>query len=234
MLLAAPSPTQLDLNFRLLGVSVRVSPWFWLMSFLLSGGRQGQELLIWIPCVFVSILVHEFGHAMSSKLFGDDPYVILHGMGGLCFRQNRGRPWQEMIIILAGPGAGFLLAGLIYGGDLLLGQPDLGKLGGTAYGDLIFINLAWGIVNLVPIWPLDGGQFLNVVLSLINRRRASQWTHTVGLLGAGILALYLAIRLARDWVGTSSCSSCSPLPTTSDSKPCTRPRYGIDDDWWRR
>ncbi|GAF97863.1 unnamed protein product, partial [marine sediment metagenome] len=70
MFLAEPPPTQADLNFRLFGFNVRVSPWFWLLAVILGaggigGGTPPREILIWVAVVFVSILVHEFGHTLA-------------------------------------------------------------------------------------------------------------------------------------------------------------------------
>ena len=84
-----PQQTQYDLNFRLLGVPVRIHPWFWLMSAILGWdlvktGPDGFLLLVlWIACVFVSILVHEFGHIFMGVVFGSRGHVVLYGMGGL-------------------------------------------------------------------------------------------------------------------------------------------------------
>ncbi len=56
--------------------------------------------------------------------------------------------------------------------------------------NLIFINLYWGIVNLFPIWPLDGGQIAGVILSMFNRRKGMNWAHVISLLTAGLLAMW--------------------------------------------
>ena len=106
-----------DLRFRLLGVPVRIHPFFWLVSAIM--GFQSFEndipaVLLWMAAVFVSILVHEFGHALMSKAFNCSPSVVLWGMGGLCYSQGEQQtPRQRLAVIFAGPGAGFLLCGLV-------------------------------------------------------------------------------------------------------------------------
>jgi len=55
---------------------------------------------------------------------------------------------------------------------------------------LFEINLVWSLLNLLPIWPLDGGQITGVILSLINRRRGMNWTHVISLVTAGVLAMW--------------------------------------------
>ncbi len=200
---------------------------------------QGPGLLIWIPCVFVSILVHEFGHALSNRLFQDRPWIVLHGMGGVCFSRSDLSPWRRVVVILAGPGAGLLLAGISFGLLLASADASLSPTISHILNYLFMINLFWSIVNLIPIWPLDGGQLLMVLLSLINRRRGARWTHTVGLLGAGILAIYLASKAiqaepgAGQWwnvliVGMMAFSNYQQLQNLHNAA-----RYGMDDDWWK-
>ena len=69
-------------------------------------------VLIWIGCVFVSILVHEFGHGLMAKRFRGSPSIVLYGMGGLCYSQGERTQGERLAVILAGPGAGFILCAL--------------------------------------------------------------------------------------------------------------------------
>jgi stage IV sporulation protein FB len=59
----------------------------------------------------------------------------------------------------------------------------------SAYHSLIWINVAWGLVNLLPLWPLDGGQATQILLSFVDRHRGRRWGHIVSLLVAGGLAV---------------------------------------------
>lgn len=191
LMLATPNETNFDLRFRAFGIPVRVHPLFWLISALL-GWQDGyvQGTLIWVGCVFVSILVHEFGHGLMAAAFGYRPSIVLYGMGGLCYsegeRQSRG---QRLAVLIAGPGAGFLLAGLVVVGHLAAGEPRLGPAGESVYRYLIFINLFWGFINLLPIWPLDGGQMTGVSLSWFSPRNGMRWGHVISLLASGVLAV---------------------------------------------
>ena len=112
-----PARTEFDLNFRLFGMPVRITPFFWVMAAFLGTDQQrdGTAFLIWILAVMVSILVHEFGHALSARYFGERPEVILYELGGLCVydQHSSHRPWQRFIVIALGPGAGFLFVGLM-------------------------------------------------------------------------------------------------------------------------
>jgi stage IV sporulation protein FB len=191
-----PAPSSGDLHFRLFGVPVRVSPMFWLVT-VVMGLRTDRstppaELLVWIAVVFVSILVHELGHAFAQRRFGGHPWITLYGMGGLASCNDCDRSTSSQILIsLAGPGAGFLLAlatavalratgtavGVAQKSQLetvfaKIGEPDGLLLPGAAiywpaFGSpvanelvrsLFFINILWGLVNLLPVYPLDGGR----------------------------------------------------------------------------
>src|SRR5262245_38491573 len=114
MMLADPSPTPLDLRFRLFGTDVRVHPLFWLISVifgwswrnvnLLPGGGLG-EVALWVACVFFSILLHEFGHVWMGRAFGASGHIVLHGMGGLAIGSSDvPYRWQRVLVSAAGPG----------------------------------------------------------------------------------------------------------------------------------
>jgi len=177
--LAEPQPTSYDLNFRLFGVPVRVHPFFWFAMLLLGtdGETTPKEALVWVVAAFVSILVHEFGHVAAITYFGSRCHVVLHGFGGLAVDDyNRPRtPPRQILISLAGPAAGFLLAGLVVLAVRLSGSPiqfryfppisfvfafmpfESDSLNGLIRA-LWFANIYWGLLNLLPVFPLDGGQ----------------------------------------------------------------------------
>ncbi len=173
-LIAEPTPTKYDLRFTVRGIPVRVHPWFWLATILLSIDKQTTLLsfAIWVPVVFVSILVHELGHAWAFIRYGDEPRISMHGMGGLAIG---GRTWgehsdrQHIVIAAAGPVAGFLFGGLVallvarlgyqvdlLGFNLIAGDPIPNKALWLLVQQLLAINIVWGLVNLVPVYPLDG------------------------------------------------------------------------------
>ena len=222
MLGAAETPY--DLRFRFLGIPVRIHPIFWLVAIVLGWEDHNLPVVaLWVACVFVSILVHEFGHALMAKTFDCSPSIVLWGLGGLCYSQGeRQTPGQRLAVVLSGPGAGFLLCGLVmlvasalFGITPIEHMQAVGSLVGlvpapasvafkfqaafkfeaetrliyTAYLFLVWINLMWGLVNLLPMWPLDGGQATQILLTLYDRSRGQRWCHIVSLLVAGILAV---------------------------------------------
>ena len=64
---------------------------------------------------------------------------------------------------------------------------------------MIWINLLWGLVNLLPIYPLDGGQATQVVLSQVDRRHGVRRAHIVSLVTAGVLAVLAASASRHDY-----------------------------------
>jgi stage IV sporulation protein FB len=212
-----PPPTRLDLNFSVAGIQVRIHPAFWLIAILLGSSSANLfNILMWIVVVFISILVHELGHAFAFRRFGQDSYIILHFAGGLTvpisnsldnnyYGQARLTPNQNIFISLAGPFAGFLLALVILlFGILLGGTPIVSVLLGFIpipsvvlpyqYGSLdrvfvafVFINVFWGIINLMPVYPLDGGNVARYTLiqtDPLNGLRNSLWISVI--VGAGL------------------------------------------------
>jgi stage IV sporulation protein FB len=203
-MLAAPAPSPFDLNFRLLGIPVRIHPMFWLISAALGwSSRDGlPNVLLWVPCVFLSILVHEYGHGLMARALGFDAWIVLYGMGGLCYSEGeRQRPWQRLLVLFSGPGAGFVLGGLTIIGfitSVLMGVDFREhEAANRIIDNLVRINFLWGLVNLVPLWPLDGGQISGVILTKLSPTRGMFATHILSMFTAAVLAI-LAVRFVHD------------------------------------
>lgn len=201
MFLIEPEPTPYDLRFRLLGIDVRVHPFFWLIAALLGWpfftAREGgfPWLLIWIGCVFLSILVHEMGHVVVGRWFGSYGHIILYGMGGLAVGSSQlHKRWQRILVYFAGPGAQFLLLGLV-----LLAQryllPQVASLWWWKNLTIMLfmlwaINLFWPILNLLPIFPLDGGQISREVCVGISPRKGLAFSLGISGVLSGLLAIH--------------------------------------------
>lgn len=169
-----------SLQFRVSGIPVRVEPIFLLvMGFLgWANGYQGVEIAVFLVVGGISILLHELGHATAQRSFGAKPTVTLTGFGGYTLGpvQPRGR---SLVVTLAGPAAGFVAAVI----GVLLSQVVSGPhLVDTAIEILIYVNVLWGVFNLLPILPLDGG---HVAADLFGLRNAQY----LSLAGAGILGV---------------------------------------------
>lgn len=249
-----PAPTEFDVRFRLLGIPVRVNPLFWVIAAFLGQDilkLGGSFFVLWIACVFLSVLVHEFGHGLVARRFGAEPNVLLYGMGGLCVYDNRQSLRQRLLVLLMGPGAGFLLMGATIAVTCLwlritpadvwhyrfeLARVEPSRLGLSAVLFLIQINLFWGIFNLLPIMPLDGGQIASVLLSMQNPRQGRRRAYILSILTAGLLAIYFVNQksyINALLVGLLALSSFQVLQAYHYQS-----KYGdsFEDeaDWWKR
>lgn len=196
--------TPYDLRFPVFGIPVHVTPWFWLgavvMGWSLVNHGLYDLLAIWIGCVFVSILIHELGHAFLARAFGCPPQVFLYQFGGLAvFQPNyRFTTTRSVLVSLAGPGAGFLLFGLIYFlKDPVLQTQWISNLDHAMQSRIYFffvqmewINLWWGLVNLVPVLPLDGGRVAEALLMHLRRWDGRSLALKLSAVVAGAVAVF--------------------------------------------
>jgi stage IV sporulation protein FB len=175
----------LDFAFRLFGIPVQVNAFFFLTAVLLGPrGQRGAWMLlaaVWVAVVFVSVLLHELAHAFVAKAFGRTPFIHLHAFGGLTSWQSRGRlsPGRRVLVGLAGPGVGIVL----------------GVVALATVGYAVWVNLGWGLLNLLPMLPLDGGTVMAAAFEAMSRDRGVLIARIISLLlavGLGILALVSA------------------------------------------
>jgi len=192
-----PERTPYDLNWRMLGTWVRVHPFFWLFSAILGWDTLEEGfsfLILWIVCVFVSILIHEFGHVLVGRLFGSSGHIVLYSLGGLAIGSSSlPNRWQRIAVYLAGPVAGFLFCGLVYAAWMLPENPPVSPLARAAVGFLLWINLGWGIMNLLPIWPLDGGRVSRELCEWLDPARGTRTAYGISMVVAGLLAVNAAL-----------------------------------------
>jgi stage IV sporulation protein FB len=162
------------LQFSMLGFPVVIQWFFWLVMALLCGAFNAMTREAWIDVALrvivaaVSILVHELGHALAARKFGYHSTIVLHGFGGLTIiphaQFTRG---QSIWVSASGPLAGFLLAGisfilayLLHFGHIVTEYEGVR----TMVSFSLFINVAWTLMNLLPVLPMDGGQILRELL----------------------------------------------------------------------
>jgi stage IV sporulation protein FB len=193
-------------HFRIGPIPVRIEFTFFLVTVLLgyTGGRRSAMFLLgWTVAVFISIMVHELGHAVVGRLYGGSTSIVLHGMGGLTFRIGGRHPSarQDILISLAGSATQIILLGI----PAYLLTHNNPMLYFTSFGwylffwDLMWVSLGWGIINLLPILPLDGG---NIAIALLGRTRTDDPETAARVLSVGT-ALALAIWMYNHvgWMG---------------------------------
>lgn len=215
MYFSEPQSTPLDLNFTFFGIPVRVSPWFWLGSAIFGYQLAQQDiklLFLWEVAVFVSILLHEMGHAVVMRRLGEQPRIVLYFMGGLAMGGG-GRSYNEQVAIsAAGPGVQLLLAAFCLaivrasGHAYPVGVPfwnnDWYDLQGRGldvlpYQNLnyflafmLWVNVFWALVNLLPVWPLDGGQIARAIMAKRNMRDGVRQSLMVSAIAGAVVGLY--------------------------------------------
>jgi Zn-dependent protease len=192
-------------RFRIGPIPVRIEFPFFLVTVLLGfAGRPSAMLLLgWTVAVFISVLVHELGHAVVGRMYGSPTSIVLHGMGGLTFRNGGRYPSarEDIVISLAGSATEIILLG-VPAYMITHSNPTLFFTSYSWYvffWDLMWVSLGWGIINLLPILPLDGG---NIAITLLRRTRVDEPDRVARLLSVGT-ALGLAIWLYSvvGWMG---------------------------------
>jgi|GEM_PF-281482 len=146
-------------------IPILIHPFFWLLAGLIGILYGGFSLLalIWVVIVFISVLFHEYGHALTAKVFGQHPQISLVALGGLTTYEGKGLNFfKQFIIVLNGPIFGFILCGLSY--FVLSADYFTNNYIVYFFSAMWIVNLFWSVANLVPVLPLDGGQLLRIVL----------------------------------------------------------------------
>lgn len=160
------------LRFRVGPFPVAVFPSF-LIGALLLGFYYGEpwKLVAWTFVVFVSVLVHELGHAVVGRALGGSPEIRLEGFGGVTF-PNLPRAvgaLRQILLSFAGPVFGLLLGAAVYALKRGL-PPDPGSPSAWVVRQFIFTSVVWAGFNLLPMLPLDGGQMLLAAVEGVRRK----------------------------------------------------------------
>ncbi|MCX7783282.1 MAG: site-2 protease family protein [Meiothermus sp.] len=142
--------------------------------------------------LFLSVLIHELGHALTARVYGvQTREITLWLLGGVAQLEQIPRArGAEAVIAIAGPIVSVLLSGLF---SLLRGLVPAAAEGQFLLGYLSFINLSLALFNLLPALPLDGGRILRSLLALYQpylvATRTAVATSKVLAFGLGLLGL---------------------------------------------
>lgn len=166
------------LKFKLLGIPVVIGmDFFFIMLVLGLFWGNPDDLPAWIVIATASVLLHELGHAVFYDLFGIAPSIRLYGGGGLTFGRAL-PPAKHIVVAVAGPAVG-----IIIGGTALIAALSSPKLAGnTIIQEIIWINLGWSLVNLLPFPGVDGGSIVNELVAIALRRPSPEAGRVVGWL----------------------------------------------------
>lgn len=185
------------MNFRIGSIPVRVNAAFaFIALFMAMNERDPRVIALWVAIVFVSVMIHELGHALTGKAFGLEPRIELHGMGGTTsWTNNRDIGHAKRIAIsLAGPFAGFTFG--IVSLFLLRAAPE-GPTVDTAKSFLLWVNVGWGIFNLLPLLPLDGGNVMKTLLDALTKGRGEKPARIISIAMCAVLGIFA---WSRSWL----------------------------------
>jgi stage IV sporulation protein FB len=189
-------------RFQLAGFPVQVHPLFFLTGLALGAQWLSRPayLVVWFCVFFVSVLVHELGHALMFRRWGSAASIALHGLGGTTTGEGASRLThrQEFWVSLAGPGAGLLLAGLVWTLRELTPVGQAAGLVAFTVWCLLWANFFVSLFNLLPIYPMDGGQAMAAVIRRKGGPRSEWLIHLISLVTAAAVLLY-AILTKNQW-----------------------------------
>ena len=158
-------------RFSIFGIPVEIQPWFWLTLGLLGSLWTGDGasaagilmIFLFILAGFISVLVHELGHALVGRKFGAQTAITLHAFGGYAlFPGANFTRWQDFLVTAAGPAVQVVLGGIFLAISLTAeGIPPLGR---SFVFFVWIISFYWALLNLIPMLPLDGGRLLASIL----------------------------------------------------------------------
>jgi Zn-dependent protease len=159
--------------------------------------------------LFSIVLLHEFGHCFASRMVGGNPNeIIMTPLGGLAMADSPHRPWARFVTVVGGPMVNVLICLITAGiisylghGILIPWRPHniervfeaFDRYPIFAYYLWWIFLISWGLLlfNLLPIFPLDGGQLLQSLLWVkLGYYKATYFATITGMIGGALLGLY--------------------------------------------
>lgn len=197
--------------FKIWGIEVFLHfSWFIIAAYQMSVRQHGYASSIFALyeyiALFVIVLMHEFGHALACRQTGGiADRIMLWPLGGIAFVQPPQRPGAQLWAIAAGPLVNLALIPVLLVAQAVAAQLNWPNTAPDTYqllGSIAWINTGLLIFNLLPIYPLDGGQILRSLLWFpfgpIRSLQVASALGFVGSLVAGALAVYFWQSL---WIG---------------------------------
>jgi Zn-dependent protease len=157
---------------------------YWQTTGTLAGSLTGVTLIL---LLFLCVVLHEYGHALTARRFGiGTKHITLLPIGGVAMLDGMPEdPRQEILVALAGPAVNVAIAAFLFLVITLTQTPgslinfDIGE--GDILSSLLATNIVLAVFNLLPAFPMDGGRVLRAVLALrMDRVRATRHAASVG------------------------------------------------------
>ncbi len=183
------------LRFRLFGIPIGVHATFLFIALLGATSYPGDyvAIAIWTVAAFVSILMHELGHALVARAFGAvGVNVTLYGLGGLT-SFNRARAMshgRSFVVSAAGSAVGIVAGGAVFA------LVRMGVFDGVSseiavfISSFVFTSLIWGVLNWIPIVPLDGGHMVRHFVAIFNEEKALLISQIVTWIAVAVVVPY--------------------------------------------
>jgi len=183
--------------------------WFLVAYFMIRYRAREYSSLTWnvleYLSLFLIVLLHEFGHQLACRQVGGKTHdIILWPLGGVAYVSPPQRPGAQLWSIAAGPLVNVALVPVLFASALFsaqLGWPETHPDVHEFLRNILLINIVLLIFNLLPIYPLDGGQILRSLLwFVVGRANSLLAASVVGFVGvAGLFLLALIERSV--WLG---------------------------------
>lgn len=196
--------------FRFGGIDVYLHwSWFVVAGYMITHRTHAYRSLVWNAAEYVAlfgiVLLHEFGHALACRSVGGRAdQIVLWPLGGVAYVDPPQRPGATLWSIVAGPLVNVVLIPVLWGlkmagvaGGWFRSVPDAYVLVRTVG----YINVGLLLFNLLPIYPLDGGQILRSLLwFMLGRARSLMVASLIGFVGVAAL-IGLALLAQHVWLG---------------------------------
>jgi Zn-dependent protease len=205
--MSAGQPSGSLLLFQSRGIRVFLHwSWFLVAAYEIMARRGLYSSLVWnvyeYLALFVIVLLHEFGHALACRQVGGNAErILLWPLGGIAFVSPPQRPGAVLWSIAAGPLVNVVLAVVFFALDGLgdaSGFWNIAPDSRTFLDNLMWVNGGLLVFNLLPAYPLDGGQILRALLWFPFGRVAS--LRIASVIGAAGAALLLWFSLSQGWM----------------------------------
>jgi Zn-dependent protease len=196
--------------FQLFGITVYLHwMWFLIAAYEISNPQQRYSSHLWNALEYLSLFaivtMHEFGHALACRSVGGRAeQIVLWPFGGVAYVDPPPRPGAVLWSLAAGPLVNVVLAPIL---TVLLLVSRTAGLGGTAPNVYQFLVAVWAInlgllvFNLLPVYPLDGGQIVRALLWFpLGRARSLMVATIIGFVGVAGLICF-ALWAQSIWMG---------------------------------
>lgn len=187
---------------RLLGIDVYIHVTFLLLLGFIgfahwTVGRSLEAALagvLFFTSLFLCVLLHEYGHALAARRYGIGTRdITLLPIGGLArLERMPEKPFQELVVALAGPAVNVVIAGGLLVGLFLRNTWHLPTAASVTSGGfierLLVVNVFLVLFNMLPAFPMDGGRVLRSLLAM--RMEYARATNIAAAIGKGMAVLF--------------------------------------------